>query len=680
MTAPDTPFKGLLPYTEEDADWFFGRDAEREVVGANLQSARLTLLYGVSGAGKSSVLRAAVLHGLLDEQAEERAQGRQPEFVVVYFRGWIGDVRANLLKEVEASAERAFGTKTELGAGLMFGTPAEQNRSAFSSAARRSPYRLLLILDQFEEYFLYHPRDVTFDEDLARIVNTESLNVNVLISLREDSLSRLDRFKGRIPQLFNNYLRIKHLNRESGRDATEKPVARYRELFPDRAIAFEPALVDEILDSVTIGKVEVGERGRGAIESGTSRIEAPFLQLVLVRLWQDALTRSSKKVTAADLHRLGGANVIVQTHLEQVLAKLTPPQRELAAEVFRYLITPTGSKVAHSAVDLAALTQTNEQAVRELLMAFTSGSNRILRVTEASNGDTGQRFEIFHDILGLAILEWRRRFVEAARQAGVARRRLKRAAYAAFGLLLAGALGLLGVKLLEERERGEELRLAARVAETRLNESNAASAQADAARREAERKQDELLLQLEKCSNVSRYELEKKQRELREAQAAAAEALKRAEAARLASLRAKEQMLQKGCFPAGTPVTVPGGASVAIESLRAGDRVLAVEPSGALVPVRVLRVLLENAPILSITTSLGVLRTTADHPLATSTSSFAEAGELGVGDAVLGYRGGFTSIRLLAFAADERPSPVYNLTVEPPHTFIAGGVVVHNKL
>ena len=50
-----TPYQGLQPYAERDAPYFFGRDAERTILAANLMAAKLTLVYGV---GKSSVLRA----------------------------------------------------------------------------------------------------------------------------------------------------------------------------------------------------------------------------------------------------------------------------------------------------------------------------------------------------------------------------------------------------------------------------------------------------------------------------------------------------------------------------------------------------------------------------------------------------------------------------------------------
>ncbi len=62
------------------------------------------------------------------------------------------------------------------------------------------------MLDQAEEYFLYHADDGgigSFAEALPALLAAPR-RVNVLVSLREDSLAKLDRFTGRIPGLFAN--------------------------------------------------------------------------------------------------------------------------------------------------------------------------------------------------------------------------------------------------------------------------------------------------------------------------------------------------------------------------------------------------------------------------------------------------------------------------------------------
>ena len=63
-SVPKSPYKGLAPFRPKDAPFFFGRALDRRIIVANLQSARLTLVYGASGVGKSSVLNAGVAHHL----------------------------------------------------------------------------------------------------------------------------------------------------------------------------------------------------------------------------------------------------------------------------------------------------------------------------------------------------------------------------------------------------------------------------------------------------------------------------------------------------------------------------------------------------------------------------------------------------------------------------------------
>ena len=85
--------------------------------------------------------------------------------------------------------------------------------------------RLLIILDQFEEYFLYHGQESgrgTLYSELSRAVNDPNLRVSFLVSLREDALSKLDLFKGRIPNLFDNSLRVDHLSRAGARAGYKK--------------------------------------------------------------------------------------------------------------------------------------------------------------------------------------------------------------------------------------------------------------------------------------------------------------------------------------------------------------------------------------------------------------------------------------------------------------------------
>src|ERR1017187_7921445 len=94
----ERPYIGLVPFSESDeqACYFFGRDEEREVVKANLMTYPLTLLYGASGVGKSSLINAAVLRDL---------RKTPKEVVVVVCRDWRDDPSAAQHRSEEHTSE-----------------------------------------------------------------------------------------------------------------------------------------------------------------------------------------------------------------------------------------------------------------------------------------------------------------------------------------------------------------------------------------------------------------------------------------------------------------------------------------------------------------------------------------------------------------------------------------------
>jgi NTE family protein len=248
-----------------------------------------------------------------------------------------------------------------------------------------------------------------------------------LLSLREDALATLDQFEGRIPDLMERLLRVENLDRTGGREAITLPLRVYSERqMPDAAIvSIEPALVETVLDQVAGGRIIVSEYAMGTRRidpgsEGAERIEAAFLQLVMTRLWDEERRRGSSMLRVATLHDLHGAEHIVRTHLDQVMEQFAIEEKQLASRVLRYLITPSGAKITHSASDLADYAQADRRDVDRLLTRLSGGSDRILRPVAATpERPDAPRYEIFHDRLGQAILGWLERFgsQEAARQA-----------------------------------------------------------------------------------------------------------------------------------------------------------------------------------------------------------------------------------------------------------------------
>jgi WD40 repeat protein len=491
LLAPEGPYRGLVPFSEQDAALFFGRDDECEVVIDNMMASRLTLLYGASGVGKTSLLRAGVTHQLLASSKRNLTDYGSPEYVVVYFNRWSHDPVGALIRHIHNSVAMVMGGQAEgpesSSAGLA------ETLHVWTTNLGSD---LMIILDQFEEYFLYHPEDGgdgSFAVEFARAVNRPDLRVSFLVAIREDALARLDRFKGRLPNPFSNYLRTRHLDAAAARAAIEKPLEAYNRLVSaEQPFTAEPGLVQMVLDEVQIGKVVFGTTGRGVVEHATRpvadnrRIETPYLQLVLIRLWREEVAAGSHTLRAETLRRLGGAEQIVQTHLDEALCALPTRQQDVAAGILHHLVTPSGTKIAHTAPDLAYYTQLPPVDVNSVLAELSAGDVRILRPVSPPSGqpDSVQAYEIFHDVLAPAVLDWRARHV-AARETDErlheARRRLRRLGglAAALGLLLIAAVAF-GVIAVYQSHRADTQRERA-VSATRLAASRQLTAEAGAA-------------------------------------------------------------------------------------------------------------------------------------------------------------------------------------------------------
>ena len=417
----DRPYKGLDPYSESEADalLFFGREAERKIVTSNLIGSKLTLLYGPSGVGKSSLLRAGVTFHLRRAAEADSTERENPEFAVVVFRSWAGDPLDAILDAVAQTVEGGVGVADRY-------SPPEGATlaEALEAWSDRFGGELLIVLDQFEEYFLYHGDEEgegTFAVEFPAAVNGVGLHANFLISIREDALAKLDRFKGRIPGLFDNYLRLDHLDRAAARLAIEKPLERYSAAA--EAVDIETELVDAVLDQVRFGRVAFGSAGRGGIDVGPGsavtddRVETLYLQMVMSRLWVEERGSGSTTLRLQTLEALGGAVEIVRTHLADALETLSEREREVTARAFTYLVTPAGAKIALTVAELADGTRLPTEELEPVLQRLRE--LHILGIEQS----TEARYEISHDALAKVILEWRGRHKEERERAEAARRR-----------------------------------------------------------------------------------------------------------------------------------------------------------------------------------------------------------------------------------------------------------------
>ncbi|MDJ0634053.1 MAG: hypothetical protein QNJ34_12760 [Xenococcaceae cyanobacterium MO_188.B29] len=230
-----------MPYSIIDRLCFFGRETERESIINKLITHRLTILYGASGVGKSSVLRAGVNHYFRQAAQENVDIKGKPGLGVIVFPPMEGNLKGNIswddpisgIKKQLKVEMQILGIKEAPSENLSLTDTLKAWIEIIRDDTGRS--RLFIILDQFEEYFLFLLQQNSknkaplhkFAEEFPKAVNDLELSVNFLIVIREDSLSKIDYFKREIPNLFRNRIEIAPLNRDQAKEAIEKPIYEY---------------------------------------------------------------------------------------------------------------------------------------------------------------------------------------------------------------------------------------------------------------------------------------------------------------------------------------------------------------------------------------------------------------------------------------------------------------------
>lgn len=134
-----------------------------------------------------------------------------------------------------------------------------------------------------------------------------------------------------------------------------------------------------------------------------------------------------------------------------------------------------------------------------------------------------------------------------------------------------------------------------------------------------------------------------------------------------------------GCLAEGTPVLTPAGP-IPIEKLKEGDRVVSLVSGKAALGKVLARMEVRSKEIREFALPGVNLRITPEHPVMVGPGAFLLARRLNPGDKIYAFQDGrlaVTAIQSLRPLLERQP--VYNLLVAPGGTFIAAGIVVHNK-
>lgn len=242
----ENPWPGLAAFREDHAEFFHGRGREVEDLFTRVRLNPLTVLYGQSGLGKTSLVQAALFPRL-------RSTGYVPVSIRIDYSAKAEAARLQICRAIAAAVQAAGGRARALGEYESLWEYFHRLEPAATDAAGR-PLTIALAFDQFEELFTLGvdradsgvlardfieelgslsehrpPSSVEseFDRDpqVVEQFDFDRRDYRLLVSLREDFLAHLHDLSGRIPAIKVNNMRLAPLDGDRALEVVERPGA-----------------------------------------------------------------------------------------------------------------------------------------------------------------------------------------------------------------------------------------------------------------------------------------------------------------------------------------------------------------------------------------------------------------------------------------------------------------------
>lgn len=380
---------GLASYDELHSNMFFGRDTEISNLTQSIFHNIQTVVYGPSGIGKTSILRAGVFNRVRDS-------GYMPVYI-----------RLDHNKENQSSFFSQIVEKIEESAGN--GDIQREQRIQYVGSVCQSLWEYfhcnvfwskdnhlvtpLLLLDQFEEIFTLSTtgdnRSKEFFNQLSDLCNDlhpfyiqqylentdeaiiypERINYRCVISLREDFLARLEECSSEIPALQLNRYSLQPLTGLQALDIIMKP---------------SPGLVQERVALSILEKVTKRETLSIDMLQNVS-VEPFLLSLFCNELDKKRQERKEETITQSLVNDFG--NSIIKDYFRSAISKISP---EALDYLEKNLLTDEGFR-SNTTVSDALNNGLTKGELQEL--------ERQRIICQDNKSDGSVRIEFTHDVL-----------------------------------------------------------------------------------------------------------------------------------------------------------------------------------------------------------------------------------------------------------------------------------------
>jgi WD40 repeat protein len=321
------PFPGIRPFHTDEYHLFFGREEQTDELLERLQSKHFLVVLGTSGVGKSSLVKAGLLHRIYSGFTV----GRNSNWGVVELRPGNSPIEnlARQLSKIISNSENpnAFeNTKLEL----------NRSSSGLTWLLKYTGYpqksNLLILIDQFEEIFRFKKNALgeeaaneaaKFVDLLLTAAQKPEVETYIILVMRSDFIGECSQFQN-LPEMINESLYL---------------VPRMTRTQLEEAIC-NPARVAGINMSADLVNLLLSE-----VENNPNQL--PVLQHALMRTWNSYWTEKNHNeelLTIKYYQNIGEVRNALSKHGDEIYQVLSKEQQKMAEIIFKCLTTKEDNK------------------------------------------------------------------------------------------------------------------------------------------------------------------------------------------------------------------------------------------------------------------------------------------------------------------------------------------------
>ena len=378
------PFPGLRPFQIEEKFLFFGREEQTSELLTRLRKTRFLAVVGVSGSGKSSLVRA----GLLPELHGGTMATAGSSWEVAVMRPG-GDPLTNLAEAlIDADIHNAEEEHILSHVRATLGRSGKGLADAVKQGDLPDRTNLLIVVDQFEEIFRFRRMSGLSEEEAGHFIAllleaSEQVDcpIYIVLTMRSDFLGDCAQFRGLAEAVNEGEYLIPRLNRGQRRQAIEGPVA--------------------------VGGREISNRltQRLLNDIGDDPDQLPILQHALMRTW-DYWEVSGEKgpLDLEHYQATGGMTEALSRHADEVHAELPDDEhRWIGEKLFKALTERVdqnrGIRRPMQMLELCNIIERDEVKIRTVVDAYRGKGRTFLMPSGEAEITTKTVIDISHESL-----------------------------------------------------------------------------------------------------------------------------------------------------------------------------------------------------------------------------------------------------------------------------------------